>query len=69
MVSINIKLQMSVINLKGAVSSIFSVTINSQKAYFFQWQSFLDNNPTSAQKQLLIVFGCGWPGWKWIATF
>ena len=32
------------------------------------WLSFANNNPTSAQKLQLIMFGCGWQGWKWITT-
>ena len=30
--------------------------------------SFVNNNSTSAYKIFLILFGSGWPGWKWIAT-
>ena len=29
---------------------------------------FVNNNPTSEQKLQVIVFGCGWLGWNWIAT-
>ena len=45
--------------LKGAVSPIFSVTMNSQKNIFVSmeflkyWLRFVNNNPTSAQKLLL----------------
>ena len=28
-----------------------------------------NSNRMSAQKLLLITFGCGWLGWKWISTF
>ena len=30
---------------------------------------FLKNNLTCTQKLLLTMFGCGWPGRKWIATW
>lgn len=29
-----------------------------------KWPGFVNNNPTSAQKLLLIIFGCGWLGEK-----
>lgn len=30
---------------------------------------FVNNNPTSTQKEILIIFGCEQSGWKWIAIF
>ena len=62
--------------IKGAVSPIFCVTMNSQKKKktFVSMESlkyclrFVNSNSTSAQKLLFIMFGCGWLGWKWIAT-
>ena len=52
---------------KGAVSPI----LNSQKNMFESMElskkrfSFVYNNPTNAQKLVLIMFGWGLLGWKW----
>ena len=34
-----------------------------------QWFMFVNNNPTSAEKLVLVMFGWGWLGWKKIATW
>ena len=60
--------ELSICTIKEAVSPIFSVTMNSQKNTFVSieslkyWLRLVNNNPTSAQKLLLTMFGCGWLG-------
>ena len=52
---------------------LFSVTLKKQKTYLNQWNrqnnGYLTdyNYPTCAQKLVLILYGCRWLGWKWIA--
>ena len=64
---------------KGAVSPIFSFTMNSQKMYFVQtellkqWSRFVNNNPTSVAHgnysiYLLTIISCGRIGLRWIVT-
>ena len=33
------------------------------------WFIFVNNIPTSTRKLVLLIFGCKWLGWKWIATW
>lgn len=41
---------------------------NFKNNYLKQWVSFVNNNPTSAQKLKSFILGCMWFRWKWIAT-
>lgn len=61
------------VKFKEVVSPIYGVTLNSQKTYLYSWKCeiivpFCYNSLTSTQKQEFVIFGCGWPGLKWIAT-
>jgi len=60
--------------IKGAVSSIFSVTVKSQKTHFYLWKP--KNNGLVVLKwvfqymeTIISMSGEGWPGWKWRSTW
>ena len=60
---------------KRAVSPIFSNSAKSQKTHVHRWKSE-NNGPLlsklifhrTAEKLLISVSGCEWPGWKWTPT-
>jgi len=62
------------LDVKGAVSSIFSITVKGQKTHFYLWKH--KNNGAVVLKwvfqqymeTIISVSGEGWPGWKWRLT-
>ena len=63
--------KVSVVRIKGTVSPIFSVPLNSQKIYFYRWivktmvQFFLTITLLERRSWYKIIFGCGWLECKW----
>ena len=61
------------LSLKGAVSSIFSITVKSQKTHLYLWKP-KNNGPVVLKwvfqymETIISMSGEGWPGWKWRAT-
>ena len=55
---------------KGALSLKFKIVFKSWKTLQSQeiQNNFLQNYSANFLKLQLSVFGCGWLGWKWIAT-
>ena len=63
----------SITSFKGAVSSIFSIIVKSQKTHFCLWKP-KNNGPVVLKwvfqytETIISMSREGWPGWKWRAT-